>query len=66
MKEVTTREFVATLEAHGFTLVRESKHKVYSNGTHTFTIPHSKGVSPGVQRDFFKLVKRLAAERKAA
>lgn len=44
------------LMARGYMIVRESKHHIYSNGSKTIAVPHTKEVAIGTLRDIFKVM----------
>lgn len=51
------KEVIKYIESKGFYLKRNgSKHKVYSNGTKTIMLPHSRTFSPGVIHSIMKQV----------
>lgn len=42
------------LMSKNYFIVRESKHHIYSNGSRSIAIPHSKEIALGTLRDVFK------------
>lgn len=55
-KQVKFRALHAILMARGYMIVRESKHKIYSNGHYNIAVPHSKEIAIGTIRDIFKIL----------
>lgn len=55
-KTVKFRALHAILMARGYMIVRESKHKIYSNGHYNIAVPHSKDIAIGTIRDIFKIL----------
>lgn len=44
------------LLSKNYLIIRESGHRIYSNGSRTITVPRHKIISDGVLRDIFKLL----------
>lgn len=44
------------LTAKGYFIIRESKHHIYSNGSRSIAVPHTKEVAIGTLRDIFKSI----------
>lgn len=45
MKFINTKEFIRILNQNGFYMVRSNKHMIFSNGTQTVAVPHTKVVN---------------------
>lgn len=60
-KTMRAKDLIKEVERAGFVLVRNGEHKVYSNGSVTLMIPHSKVISPGLVHQTFKALKGKAA-----
>jgi len=59
-KVMKQKDLIKEVERHGFNLVRNGEHKVYSNGTTTIIIPHSKTISSGLVHQTYKALKKVA------
>lgn len=44
------------LNDRGYYIIRESKHRIYSNGHSTIAVPHARQISDGTLRDIFKVI----------
>jgi len=59
-KVMKQKELIKEVERHGFVLIRQGEHKVYSNGVTTIIIPHSKTISSGLVHQTYKTLKKAA------
>lgn len=49
-----SREFERILEEEGYSLVRVSKHRIWSNGVHSAPVPHDKEINCMVAQRILK------------
>lgn len=59
-KVMRQKDLIKEVERHGFVLIRNGEHKVFSNGTTTLIIPHSKTISSGLVHQTYKAFKKAA------
>lgn len=50
------RTLHSILLSKGYNIVRENKHRIYSNGHYSLAVPHSNDISRGTLRDIFKIL----------
>ena len=54
------RDFERLLLDHGFQLIRESSHRVWSNGQRHVAVPHGKEINKMVARRLLKEIEQPA------
>lgn len=59
-KVMRQKDLIKEIERRGFVLIRNSEHKVFSNGQTQLIIPHSKTISSGLVHQTFKAFKKVA------
>ncbi len=52
-----TKDIERVLAENGYCLVRNSKHKIYSNGTSTVAVPHTNEVNKMLSKHILKQIQ---------
>jgi predicted RNA binding protein YcfA (HicA-like mRNA interferase family) len=58
-KVMKTKDLIKEVERAGFTLIRNSDHKVFQRDNVVIMLPHSKTTSSGLVHQTYKTLKSL-------